>query len=41
MAKITTTTAKLGKKNSSTSSTMPCNVCHGTGRQKKPYSKKK
>lgn len=42
MAKITTkkTTVKLGK-SSSSSGTVPCNMCKGTGKLPKGYNKKK
>ena len=41
MAKIKTTTVKGGGTNSTTSGTMPCNICHGTGRVPKNNGKKK
>lgn len=41
MAKITTTTVKGGGTNSTSSGTVPCNVCHGTGRLKAGYNKNK
>ena len=42
MAKATQTTATTRtrkKKTTSSDDTMPCNVCGGTGRQKKPTRK--
>mgnify|MGYP007007239397 CR=1 FL=1 len=36
----TTVTRTRKKKSTSNDDTMPCNVCHGTGRQKKPSRKK-
>lgn len=43
MPKITTktTTVKGGGTKTSSSGTVPCNVCHGTGRLKSGYNKKK
>lgn len=40
MAKASTRTVKIGTSKSS-GGTMPCNICHGTGRVKKPTQKKK
>ena len=41
MGKIKTTTVKGGGTNSSSSGTVPCNVCKGTGRLSKGYNQKK
>ena len=41
MAKIKTTSVKGKGTNSTYSGTMPCNICRGTGRVKKPTKKKK
>lgn len=37
----TTTTKKRVRKTGGNSGYITCNVCHGTGRQKAPHSKKK
>ena len=38
---VKVTTTKRVRKTGGDSGYIPCNVCHGTGRQKKPHSKKK
>ena len=41
MAKVKQTVKVTRRKTGGDSGYIPCNVCHGTGRQKKPHSKKK